>query len=205
MIEMRQLHQLIAIAEFRSLRAAAEALDVQQSTLSRTVRAIEDELGAILLERRHSGVELTEAGQAFLREAKSAIELLERAQRHARLAGRGKTGSLTIGIQTSLGTGFLKELLRRYATAHPQVLLSAVGKERRRWQPRMLISLTGLSPADWLARDRHCASFSKRPARRAARDHRSSLPLERSAIPTARPRATTRVSCRSAHRSIPAS
>ncbi|ABL69619.1 hypothetical protein Pden_1519 [Paracoccus denitrificans PD1222] len=79
------------------------------------------------------------------------------------------------------------------------------GKERRRWQPRMLISLTGLSPADWLARDRHCASFSKRPARRAARDHRSSLPLERSAIPTARPRATTRVSCRSAHRSIPAS
>ena len=126
MIELRQLHQLIAIAEFRSLRAAAEALDVQQSTLSRTVRAIEDELGAILLERRHSGVELTEAGQAFLREAKSAIELLERAQRHARLAGRGKTGSLTIGIQTSLGTGFLKDLLRRDATAHPQVLLSAV-------------------------------------------------------------------------------
>lgn len=31
MIELRQLHQLIAIAEFRSLRAAAEALDVQQS------------------------------------------------------------------------------------------------------------------------------------------------------------------------------
>ncbi|PTQ66622.1 helix-turn-helix domain-containing protein [Celeribacter persicus] len=63
MIELRQLHYLITIAEFRSIRAAAEALNIQQSTLSRTIRAIEDDLGAMLFERHHNGVEFTEAGQ----------------------------------------------------------------------------------------------------------------------------------------------
>lgn len=124
MIELRQLHHLIAVADFGSMRGAASALGVQQSTLSRAIRAMEDELGAILLERRHTGVGLTEAGQIFLQEAKSAIEQLERARRQARLAGRGKTGRLTIGIQTSLGTGFLKELLSRYSSVHPTVQLS---------------------------------------------------------------------------------
>ncbi|TNE59203.1 MAG: LysR family transcriptional regulator [Sphingomonadales bacterium] len=126
MIELRQLHYLITIAEFRSIRAAAEALNIQQSTLSRTIRAIEDDLGAMLFERHHNGVEFTEAGQAFIQEIKTVIKLLDRAKRYARLAGRGKTGSLTIGIQTSLGTGFLKELLRRYSIVHPKVQLSVL-------------------------------------------------------------------------------
>ncbi|WP_081433823.1 helix-turn-helix domain-containing protein [Beijerinckia indica] len=64
--ELRDLRWAIIAARHRSLRQAAEVLNVRQSTLSRAIRDLESQLGALLFERSNSGTRPTVAGQEFL-------------------------------------------------------------------------------------------------------------------------------------------
>ncbi len=60
------LFQLIAIAEHRSINKAAEALHISQSSLTRSLAALEADIGAALFERSARGVRLTQAGEIAL-------------------------------------------------------------------------------------------------------------------------------------------
>jgi DNA-binding transcriptional LysR family regulator len=53
------LFQLIAIAEHRSINKAADALNISQSSLTRSLAALEAEIGVTLFERSARGVRLT--------------------------------------------------------------------------------------------------------------------------------------------------
>ncbi|MCW6511981.1 LysR family transcriptional regulator [Lichenifustis flavocetrariae] len=68
-VELRDLRWAIVAARHRSLRQAAEALNVRQSTLSRGLRALEFRLGAVLFERTNGGTRPTIEGQEFLEAA----------------------------------------------------------------------------------------------------------------------------------------
>ena len=66
-MELRHLRYFIAVAEAGSLTlAAAKRLNTAQPSLSRQIRALEEEVGAQLIARSVHGVELTPAGRAFL-------------------------------------------------------------------------------------------------------------------------------------------
>ena len=69
-IELRELRWAIVAAQNRSLRQAAEALNIRQSTLSRALRNLEFQLGATLFERTNGGTRPTKAGQEFLDSAR---------------------------------------------------------------------------------------------------------------------------------------
>jgi len=125
-IELRHLRYVIAAAEHGSFRRAAEALNCEQSAISRRIRDLEDEVGGTLFIRSHSGVRLTEAGQLFLLKARSALDQINDAAIDVGAFGRGATGSVRIGIITSLAPGFLTDLLRAYAVANPGVRLDLV-------------------------------------------------------------------------------
>jgi len=120
-MELRHLQYVVAAAERGSFRRAATALDIRESAVSRRIRDLEDELGAALFVRHHGGVRLTHAGQRFLYRARRALNEIEHAAADAGSFGRGETGTVRIGIFTSLASGFLADLLRAYVSANPGV------------------------------------------------------------------------------------
>ena len=128
---LRQLHYLTVAAQAGSFRRAAELCDVDQSSVSRALRQLEDHLGVSLFERTRCGVRLTPAGEQFLAEVAPALEQFESARRSARAMRRAETGLVRIGILTSLAGGFLRQLVEAYAERHPRVRIDLRDGGRR--------------------------------------------------------------------------
>jgi len=115
------------------MAVSAEALGVCQSSVSKRVIRLENELGVDLFDRHHAGVKVTNAGAHFFEHAKLAIDHLDSAMISAGMAGRVERGRLKIGIVSSLASGFLPELLLCYSTRHPDIDLSIVeGSPKRK-------------------------------------------------------------------------
>ncbi len=76
MLEIYQLQQLIAIAENSTLTAAAEHLYISHSTMSRTMKKLEDELGVTLFERKKNKILLNENGKIAVKEARKVLKQL---------------------------------------------------------------------------------------------------------------------------------
>jgi DNA-binding transcriptional LysR family regulator len=109
-----------------SFRRAARMLGVRQSAVSRRVRVLEDLVGVSLFERHHGGVRVTAAGARFLDQARDALLQLDNAVKTASAAGRGAIGRLNIGILSSMGAGFLREVIRVYRARDPEVAMQVL-------------------------------------------------------------------------------
>ena len=78
MIEFYQLQQLISVAEHDTLAAAAEQLYISHSTLSRSMKKLEDELEVALFERKKKNrISLNENGKLAVEEAKKVIRQMQ--------------------------------------------------------------------------------------------------------------------------------
>ena len=117
------MRYVLAAAQYGTIRGAAEAMEVEPSSVSRAIRAFEDRIGVGLFERGGFGVRLTEAGRQFLEQVIPAIRQINSAIQHAGAAGRVETGALRIGVITTLAGGFLRVLVEKYESAHPGVSL----------------------------------------------------------------------------------
>jgi DNA-binding transcriptional LysR family regulator len=96
-MDLRHLRYFQAVATTLNFSRAAERLHAAQPALSRQIRDLEDELGATLLRRSTSRVQLTEAGQYFLGQTDQLLEFLNNAVAKARQIGNGTAGELNIG------------------------------------------------------------------------------------------------------------
>ena len=122
-INLISVAQALLVGECLSFRRAAKVLGVQQSAVSRRVRALEDELGVSLFERHRAGVRITNAGARFLQQAREVLRGLDTAVGTARAAGGGTIGRVSIGTLSSMASGFLRELIEAYAARHPDVAI----------------------------------------------------------------------------------
>ncbi|SIR45304.1 transcriptional regulator, LysR family [Acidiphilium rubrum] len=122
-VKLVSISQALVVAEQLSFTRAAKVLGIRQSTVSRRVRALEDQLGVSLFERDVIGVRLTEAGRRFLETARSGLAEIDHAVKGAASAGRGIEGVIRIGIMSSVSTGFVRELLRAFHESHPAILI----------------------------------------------------------------------------------
>jgi DNA-binding transcriptional LysR family regulator len=113
----------LAVAAHLSFRDAAASLGVGQSVGSRRIQMLEDELGVSLFERHRAGVRLTNAGAQYLQRVSDALRQFEQAAEFAAAAGRGATGSLGIGFMSSMGGGFLRDLVASYTHQHSEVAI----------------------------------------------------------------------------------
>jgi len=120
-IEFRDLRWAIVAAQHRSLRQAAEALNIRQSTLSRGLRDLEYKLGATLFERTNGGSRPTTEGQEFLDAARRIVEETETIATRLKTRSRGESGRLTIGVHTSLSAGNLRATLIEHRSRFPDV------------------------------------------------------------------------------------
>ena len=120
-MELRHLRYFIGVAEEENVSRAALKLHVSQPALSRQIRDLEDELGFLLLERSAKSVRLTEAGRAFLIEARAVLQRAEDAVKAARAIATGGSGELHVGYAPSLTTRILPPALRAFQAQLPSV------------------------------------------------------------------------------------
>ncbi len=120
-VELRHLRYFVAVAEMENVsRAAMQRLHVSQPSLSRQIRDLEDEMGVQLLERTAKSVRLTEAGRAFLDEARAILKQTEDAVGKVRaIAGRPRPSCTSaIGRWPPAGScpGFFARIKKRCRT-----------------------------------------------------------------------------------------
>src|SRR6478672_2962777 len=100
-MELRHLRYFVAVAEEGSFTTAAVGrLHTSQPSLSRQIRDLEYEVGAELMSRSVHGIQLTDAGKAFLDHARLALAQVEAAVEVARRAAQPGKKTFAIGFQT---------------------------------------------------------------------------------------------------------
>jgi LysR family hca operon transcriptional activator len=98
-MELRHLRYFVAVAEEKSITIAAKRrLRTAQPSLSRQLRELETEVGARLMTRSASGIELTAAGKTFLDHARLALAQVEAAAAAARRAAHPEERTLALGF-----------------------------------------------------------------------------------------------------------
>ena len=122
-LDLREVRSFVALAEHRNFGRAARALDLAQPSLSLQIKKLERELGVQLFRRTSRRVELTEAGEALLVEARVLLGQAQLTVDTARQAGRGEIGKLTIGFYDSAPLLIMPVLLRRFRARYPNVHL----------------------------------------------------------------------------------
>jgi DNA-binding transcriptional LysR family regulator len=127
-----QLRHALAAADFGSFRRAAEALNIEQSTLSRSIRQLEHLVGADLFCRSSGGVDLTRAGRGFLHMARSMLEQADTLVAVTRANGRGDAGRISIGFCTSLTAGNLRATLLDFKARFAGVEIATVERSQTR-------------------------------------------------------------------------
>ncbi|MGW4352648.1 LysR substrate-binding domain-containing protein [Nocardia sp. NPDC004582] len=118
---LRQLRYFIAVAEELHFGRAAERLHIAQPALSQRIRKLESELGARLLDRDSRRVELTEAGQILLVEARDLIARWERAKSLVDKAHRGEVDALRVGVPPELAGRVLAAMLTAFENRQVRV------------------------------------------------------------------------------------
>lgn len=124
--DLKHLRVMIAAAEGGSFSSAAIHLNVEISAVSRAVRDLEDSLGVAIFERLPRGVRLTTAGEVYVSSARDILVRIAKADQEARIASSGAAGALSLGFVWPFTLAPMMELLRRYAAAHPAVMLNLV-------------------------------------------------------------------------------
>src|SRR4051812_45154916 len=111
-MELRHLRYFVAVAEELNYRKASERLRVAQPALSSQIKDLEFDVGVRLLDRDTGGVRLTDAGAAFLEEARLILAHAEQAVAVARGAAKGRGGRATVGFFAPIFMGVMPAPLK---------------------------------------------------------------------------------------------
>lgn len=122
-MNIEQLQRFLVVADCLNFTTAAEQLYVGQSTISRQIAALEQELGVVLLIRGPRSVELTEAGRLLQEEGLKLMAYIENIKERVTNAGNGSVGTLRI-VSVPAVFHTLDNLYARTAEIYPDLKLS---------------------------------------------------------------------------------
>ena len=125
-MDMRHASLLIEIARCGSFAEVARDREVDPSWVSRTVAAVEDELGFRIFQRSTRRVVLTEAGDVYLRQVQSSVVALDRARDDALSLTKGPLGTLRMTSTVAFGQKVIVPLLPRFRLEFPNVDIELV-------------------------------------------------------------------------------
>jgi DNA-binding transcriptional LysR family regulator len=183
-VTLTQLRHFVALADLGSFVQASGALFLTQPALSRSIRALEEELGGALFDRLGRRIALTPFGHEILRRARRLVSDAN----DLRVAGRGLhaglIGRLRIGLSSAPGALFSTPLMQHLAEHHPRlqvhvsrgsttVLLNELREQRL---DAAIVDIRSMSPsADLLVAQIFDlgAGFLARPEHPLARDGRA--------------------------------
>lgn len=121
-LELRHIRYFIAVAEELHFGKAAIRLNIVQPALSAQIKALEMILGIVLLSRTRRRVELTPAGEKFLKECYETLEHLQNAVTSVVDIAHGRRGEVRIGYGANATiAGLLVPTLQRFRSLVPDV------------------------------------------------------------------------------------
>lgn len=130
MDDLADLIALSAVAELHSFTRAARRLSVSQSTLSRTIRSLEERHGVILLARTTRSVSTTEAGQALLDAVRPSLDRIEDQLSHLQTWGKRPACHLRLTMPRQAALTVLWPMLPEFMAANSEVEIEVCANDR---------------------------------------------------------------------------
>jgi len=120
-IKMHQLRAFVSVARQGSIRAASRTMNLSQPALTKSIKELEEGLGARLFIRRRQGVTLTDCGEAFFKRASLILEELRVAQEDISQRLGGTSGRVNLGVGASIARTIMPEVVDRFHREFPDV------------------------------------------------------------------------------------
>ena len=154
-MNIRDLEYLVALAEHRHFRRAADSCHVSQPTLSGQIRKLEDELGVMLLERTSRKVLFTQAGLLLVDQARTVLREVKVLKEMASQQGEAMSGPLHIGLIPTVGPYLLPQIIPLLHQTFPK--LEMYLHEDHPWANRDRVPMADLAGEKLLMlEDGHC-------------------------------------------------
>jgi len=131
MDQLRQMSIFARVAETGSFSAAARALGVSNSVVSKYVSGLEEKLGVTLIRRNTRHLVLTDIGRGYLERSLRILSDVEEADRAASNQHARPQGMLRVNSALSFGLRHLGPVISRYAAACPEVTVDITLDDRR--------------------------------------------------------------------------
>ncbi len=125
-MEFRQLQYTVQIALERSFSRAAEKLHIAQPSLSQQIAKLEKEIDIILFQRSTSHVELTQAGELFVKKSQVILDLVEQLKQEMEDISQIKKGRLVVGSMPMTGATILPRVVPAFQTAYPEIEITLI-------------------------------------------------------------------------------
>ena len=123
-MELRHLRYFIAVAEELNVTRAARRLGIAQPPLSQQIQQLERDIGTSLLLRGGRTIRLTEAGEAFLQDARAICAAADQARRRALRISSGEEGHLRVGFTGSASfSPLIPQSFHLFRTTYPRIRL----------------------------------------------------------------------------------
>ncbi|MHA3979158.1 LysR substrate-binding domain-containing protein [Halovulum sp. GXIMD14794] len=122
-MDLNQAYYLVHVVEQQGFSAAARRLGIPKSRISRQVKGLEESLGTRLLNRDSRHMSLTEAGEAYYRHAKTALECMVAAETAVRRGKDALEGTVTLSCSVGVAQFALSRVLPVFLADNPRVVL----------------------------------------------------------------------------------
>ncbi len=119
-MDIRQIQVFNAIAKHLSFTKAADELYLTQSSISKIIKSLEDELGMVLF-YRSPRIQLTDVGQAFRNKTEQLLGLIESIPHEIQEIAALNQGVLRIGVPPLTGSTFFPEIVGEFRSLHPNI------------------------------------------------------------------------------------
>ncbi len=122
-LDIRSVRHAQALAQHGSISRAAAAIGIAQPTLSRSIKDLEARVGLPLFTRHRHGVQATDFGHVFLRQATLVAAQIADLEREVALARGLKSGEVTVGAGPYVAEALLPRCIQRFSGDHPGIRL----------------------------------------------------------------------------------
>jgi LysR family pca operon transcriptional activator len=123
-IKFRHLQCFLAVAQFASIKRAADGLSITQPAVSKTIAELEEILGVALFERSRSGAALTREGQMFVPHVSACVAALREGVDLLTRDGRGDSGPVAVGLLPTVAAGIVPRVLPEFRERWPRAILN---------------------------------------------------------------------------------
>lgn len=120
-MNIHALKNFLVIAESENMRTAAEQLHIAQPSLSRQLKALEEDLGVKLFVRSGQRLHLTEEGRYLKEAGKEIIDLINNTEQQLQNINKGINGTLYIGANETSSISLLSKIITLFKNTYPDV------------------------------------------------------------------------------------
>jgi DNA-binding transcriptional LysR family regulator len=167
-VKLRDLHILMAVAQWGGMSKAATELSISYPVISKTISDLERTLGVRLFDRNAQGVELTAYGQAMLNCGLAVFDEMRQGLKNVEALSDALSGELRIGCPEAMTAGLLPLIAERLLQKHPGIQLHVAFADAARTQfqelrARNVDLLLGPIPAPFLQDDLNADAMFDEP------------------------------------------